>query len=177
MELRSAAATDALAIAATQVDAWQTAYRDIVAGTYLDEMSVESRRSSWEYRLGGRVAIKPATFVVESDPDGVVGFVSGGQNRGELSDYDAELYAISVRPAHQRQGLGRRLLFECAAALDDQGFGRLVLWELATSPVRGFFDSVGGRVVGDRSIRLGDAEYPGVGYGWDDLGVLASQAD
>ena len=98
MEIRSAAASDALAIAATQVEAWQTAYREVVADAYLDTMSIESRGSSWEYRLGGRIAIKPATFIVESDTEGVVGFVSGGQNRGERPDYDAEIYSISVRP-------------------------------------------------------------------------------
>ncbi len=176
MEIRPAGAADALAIATAQVDAWRAAYRGVVADAYLDEMSVPDRQSSWEYRLGGRIAIKPTTFVAET-ADGVVGFVSGGQNRGEHRDHDAELYAISLRPAFQRQGIGRRLFLECAAALDDQGFERLVLWELADSPFRGFFNALGARVVADRTITLGDVSYPGVGYGWDDLAALARAAD
>lgn len=165
-------AADSLAIATTQVEAWRAAYRGVIADAYLDEMSVPNRQSSWEYRLGGRIAVKPTTFVAET-PAGVVGFVSGGQNRGEHPEFDAEIYAISLHPTSQRRGIGRRLLLECAGALDDQGFERLVLWELADSPVRGFFDALGGRVVAERTIVLGDVGYPGVGYGWDDLARLA----
>lgn len=173
MTIRPAARADAHAIAHVQVETWRETFRGVLPDEYLDSMSVDTRQSSWEYRLGSRIAVKPVTLVIEDPAAGVVGFVTGGPNRDDKLESDAELYAIELLPVFQRQGLGRRLIGEFASTLHDQGYEQLAAWVLAASPTRQFFEALGGRHVGMREATVGGSSYGEAGYVWDVLDSLA----
>jgi GNAT superfamily N-acetyltransferase len=112
MELRSATATDAPAVAAVQERGWQRAYRHVFPPDELDRGGfIEVER--WRRRLA---APPPgwATFVADLDGT-VAGFVCVGASRDVRRC--GEVYAIYVDPDAWARGVGRALLEQAEAEL------------------------------------------------------------
>jgi hypothetical protein len=42
----------------------------------------------------------------------------------------------------------------------------MIVWVLRDNPYRRFYEAVGGEVVSERMISIGEAELPEVAYGW-----------
>ena len=93
MILRAAHPTDAAAIAKVHINSWRTTYKGIVPDDFLATLSYEQRTPWWRNIL---LQPAPTSFVyVAEDPHGqVIGFASGGPERGGDPDYAGELYAI-----------------------------------------------------------------------------------
>ena len=172
MYIRTATGRDARAIATVHVVTWQSAYRGIVPEDYLSSLSVENSQTMWEAQLAAAGSSAALIFVAESSEQGVLGFACGGPNRGQESEFDAELYAIYVSPTQQRHGVGRALVKAVALALMGQGRRGLIVWVLSANPARRFYESLGGTFIGERPVMIGAASYPEAGYGWDDLRTL-----
>ena len=114
MHVRTASADDAEALEAVRVRGWQTAYRGIVADSYLDALVVDADRRR------ERMADPAVTTLVAEQQDGIVGMAVHGPSR---DGFDAEeLYALYVDPSCWRSGVGTVLLDAC------DGVG--VLWVL-----------------------------------------------
>jgi ribosomal protein S18 acetylase RimI-like enzyme len=89
--------------------------------------------------------------------------------------HDAEVYAIYVLRAAHRRGCGRRLMAALANALHARGFKSLSLWVLEENAgARGFYERLGGSVVGEKTEVDGGLEFREVAYGWDNLESLCS---
>jgi GNAT superfamily N-acetyltransferase len=116
------------------VRTWQTAFRGLIPGAVLDELSVEEKASSFREGLAGRTS--PPAQVLVAEVDGhVVGFVALGASRDQDAAVDVgEIYAIYILEAFWGQGIGRALLAEAVAALARDGFARATLWTLAELP-------------------------------------------
>ena len=67
-----------------------------------------------------------------------------------LSPTDARIRQMAVSPAHQRRGLGRRLMNELEAHLRSRGLTHLVLHARASAVE--FYEKLGYAVVGDEFI-------------------------
>src|SRR3981081_4146570 len=103
--IRKAKKQDSGAIAHVQVETWKTTYVGIVSDVFLTSLNEEERTQGWQEQiLAGNVLI----FVAE-DEAGIFGFVTGGEVREKLDEYDAELYAIYLLLERQRYGIGRTL--------------------------------------------------------------------
>jgi ribosomal protein S18 acetylase RimI-like enzyme len=77
--------------------------------------------------------------------------------------------------AAQRRGCGRRLMAALADALRARGFQSVCLWVLEdNASARGFYERLGGTVVGEKTEVHGEEEYREVAYGWDNLESLCS---
>lgn len=114
MHVRTASADDAEALEAVRVRGWQTAYRGIVADSYLDALVVDADRRR------ERMADPAVTTLVAEQQHGIVGMAVHGPSR---DGFDAEeLYALYVDPSCWRSGVGTVLLDAC----DEVG----VLWVL-----------------------------------------------
>jgi len=164
--IRTATAEDSLAIARVHVESWRDAYRDIVAATHLAGITVEERAATWLERLRADPEQRPQIFVAE-DRGEVVGFVSGGKTHQSDLPFDAELYALYVKPSHQRRRLGRQLTWALANELMERGFRGLVVGVLqANESGRRFYESLGGEPVGGRSRVIGGDSHFEVFYGW-----------
>ena len=148
MHVRTATVADALAVETVRIRGWQTAYRGIVADSFLDSLVVDAER---------RVAMIGSADVttVVADDDGIVGMAAFGPARD--ASQDLELYALYVDPASWRKGVGTALLAACE--------GVTVLWVLADNErAQGFyrrhgFEADGGSKVLDldgpvREIRM-----------------------
>ena len=99
----------------------------------------------------------------------MVGFAAFGPDRASgFPGYTAELWAIYVLPTWQRKGLGRALFHEGARLLQAEGYGRMLVWVLKENPKgRGFYEHLGGVLLGEREIELGGAKLWEVAYGFD----------
>jgi L-amino acid N-acyltransferase YncA len=162
---------DAQAIAKIHVDAWLDTYQSIISNRVLDELSYETRETFWQEQIAGLVA-PSFILVAEAKGSGIVGFISGGLNRDESAEFDAEVYAIYLNETYQGCGIGRKLFGSAAAFLEVSGLQSLIVWVLAENPSRFFYERLQGVDVAARKIEMGDQQHVEVAYGWKGLEQL-----
>lgn len=113
------------------------------------------------------------TLVGFDSDSGILGFICGGKERTGQLGYEAELYAIYILQAAQRQGLGTLLVRRLERQLSAWGFTSMAVWVLAANPFRSFYENLGGHVVAERQIERAGQSFAEVAYGWKDLNRLA----
>jgi ribosomal protein S18 acetylase RimI-like enzyme len=98
----------------------------------------------------------------------------GCPSRFDFLDNAAEVGLIYVRPTYQGRGLGRRLVEAVAAHQASLGKDALMISVLETNaPARGFYEAIGGRVVGTHETEDYGYKEHQVVYGWDDIHAVA----
>ncbi|MFC6083034.1 GNAT family N-acetyltransferase [Sphaerisporangium aureirubrum] len=137
------------------------------------DVTREQSAANWRRTLLKEAAERPRphhTRIAEL-PDGTIaGLVMGGPAAPELG-FDAEIYALAVRPARQAQGHGRTLVRAAAADLHTDGHGSLVIRVLAVNErARAFYTSLGGVLAGE----VPPAE---VYYAWPRITALLDHDD
>jgi len=174
MRIREALPTDSPAIAMVHVDSWRSTYRGIISDEVLDGLSYPDRERMWE---GSLTTHRSSNFiyVAEADEGPVVGFAAAGKERAGRTDFPGEIYAIYLLKAYHGRGWGRQLLQAAAGRLAMEGFNGLMLWVLADNPTRGFYEALGGRLLGEQRIQIGPDSLAEVAYGWEDLDELRTQ--
>jgi GNAT superfamily N-acetyltransferase len=173
--VREAMQEDAAAIARVHVDSWRTSYRSIIPESFLADMSYEDSEDRWRGWLQSVGDPHFAYRVAELPPGHIVGFACGGPRQGSAyAEYAAELYALYLLREHQRAGIGLRLFGSVACALAEGGSTSLLAWVLARNPSRGFYETVGGRLLGSQEIEVGEVRLEEVAYGWRDIESIAS---
>lgn len=163
--VRPATLQDVPSIARVHVDAWRETYQGVLPSEFLQSLSYESREEQWRRALSNPSS-RVHLHVMQEKGGSVGGFVAVGPERGEMEDYDGELYAIYLLKQYQGLGYGRKLFAGGARALVNEGFRSLVLWVLEDNLTRGFYKHLGGSVVGQKMIEVGGGEYAAVAYGW-----------
>lgn len=169
--IRLASPDDASAIAKVRVESWRATYRGMIPDGYLDAMTVEASAALWE-----RILTAPPnpthTFVAEQDGE-ITGFASGMMLAEPRHDVDAELTGLYVVPAHQRAGLGRRLLGSVAAAQRAEGASGLIVWVIAANrKARTFYESLDAELVVEQPFQWDGMDLVEAGYAWRDLDAL-----
>ena len=112
-------------------------------------------------------------WVLEVGAGSIGGFTAVGPERDQLEGYSAEIYAIYLLQEFQGQGFGQALFSVAAKTLLNLGHQTMGLWVLEANPSRGFYEHLGGAVVGRKMIEIGDMEYAEIAYGWEDLTELS----
>ena len=165
MHVRTARPSDAAAMGALVVRAWQRAYRGLMPDDYLDDLRAEDRADQWTRVITSE--LHPPGAVFAADDDGrVVGFIAVG---GETDVADAtrgEVYAINVDPDRWGHGVGRALLAAGCGHLRAVGFATAVLWvHRDNARACRFFRAAGWRADGtERRIDALGVEVPVVRY-------------
>jgi ribosomal protein S18 acetylase RimI-like enzyme len=173
--IRAATPADAPAIGRVHVQSWRETYGGILSDDLLNSVSATVRAAMWRGALDGEPPI--LLFVAEQASGDLVGFAGGGACRSGTLPHDAEVYAIYLLDAVRRRGCGRRLLAALAAALRARDFRSLCLWVLrANTNARGFYERLGGQLVGERTQTECEHAYEEVAYGWPDLHALCAPA-
>lgn len=183
INVREARPADAAAIARVHVETWRTTYAGILPDAYLAGLSAAEREQVWRRVLvsdpdgepgtEGHAPRPPVILVAEDPEEGVVGFAAAGPPR-QTPGFDAEVYAIYVLQPHQGRGAGLQLTREAVARLVAEGMRSLVVWVLADNPACGFYEALGGRLVGTRMTEIGGTAYLTNAYGWQDMRALAA---
>ena len=163
--IRNVVADDADAIAKVQVDTWRSAYNNLVPSEVLESLSYKQRSEYWKSVIS-REDREGIFLVAEEEANGVVGFCVCGINRDEDSEFASELYAIYVLEVHQDHGIGRALFEEYRKWTLDRGMTSMIVWVLRDNPYRRFYETMGGEVVSERMISIGETELPEVACGW-----------
>lgn len=174
--LRPATPEDGPAIARVQIQAWRETYAGLVPDEFLARMVGEERRERAAQGWARAAADPRQVLLVAEEAGEVVGFVAGGPARALPEDgpeYGGELYALYLLRACQGRGSGRALVRELARRLSDLGQPDLMLWVLRENPTRGFYEHLGGVVVGEKRETVPGGELVEVAYGWPDIRALA----
>jgi GNAT superfamily N-acetyltransferase len=168
MVIRRGVVDDATEASRMHAETWRTSYRGLVPDALLDALTDDRWENGWRR---GFESMDPTRVVHVAEIDGrIAGFAGGGRARsGAPSGYIGEVYAIYVRPALQRQGIGRVLLKAVAEGLVERGLTPIVIWTLFDNPQsRGFYESLGGSVIGEKREPFDGHELHEVAYGWRD---------
>jgi L-amino acid N-acyltransferase YncA len=173
--IRAATPADAPAIGRIHVESWRETYSELLPSDLLDSVAAVVRAAMWR---GGLERERPIPLFVAHGADGdLVGFAAGGAARTTSLPHDAEVYAIYLLDEARGRGCGRRLMAALADALLARGFKSLCLWVLEENAgARGFYQRLGGAVVGEKIGVDGEREFREVAYGWDSLQSLCSAA-
>jgi GNAT superfamily N-acetyltransferase len=175
MQIRRASIRDSAGIARVQVDSYRTAYAGILPQAYLDRFTYEEQEQDWCDLLSSR---KQDIVYVAEDAGEITGYALGRAAQSEIEQYDSELVALHVRRPHQQRGSGRQLVAMIAEQLRQQGCSALMLWVLAANPARSFYERLGGKLVGERRVNLGeDVTAVEVAYGWPDIQSLCAATE
>ena len=171
--IRRGTPDDAPAIASVRVDTWRSAYRGLVPDALLDGLDTTNITANWRR---GLETIDPTRVAYVAEVDGeVIGFATGGRARHARDGYPGEVYALYVRDAHQGKGIGRALLRASAAELVTRGLAPILIWTLFDNPAsRGFYESLGGTVIGEKREPFEGHELHEVAYGWLDPAPLVT---
>ena len=185
--IRRAEAGDAAAIGAVHVAAWHEAYAGLVPARMLGAFSVARRTRRWHRILTAPDPSRAsAVFVAVARDRGTIGFGSCGRQPAPdlvAAGFAGEFSALYLLAAHQRQGVGRRLMRLMAQDLLAREMEGAALWVLRDNePARRFYEALGAAVAGQRiervdahigeRARAADVLHE-VAYGWPDLSVLA----
>ena len=164
--IRPATAADLPALAHVHVTSWRDVYRGIVADDFLAGMSAETSLARF-VRLHGQAPENGALWLLAEDGAGrVFGFAFGGPERDGSSGYSAEVYAIYLLPEAQRQGLGGALFRELARGLAARGHASILVWVLRDNPACRFYKAMGGTLISESNITVGQQTLPSRAYGW-----------
>lgn len=173
MMIREARLEDAAGIAKVYVDGWRTTYPGIVSDEYLANMSYEEHARRWARILSTSDGF---IYVAEDEPGNIVGFIWGGPEHNGDPVYKGELHAIYILKSHQSLGLGRSLARLLAEKLLEVGIEAMIVWVLAGSSSRHFYESLGAQFVRTGPYQVGEMTLEDLCYGWTDIRVLVADA-
>ena len=161
--VRPATLNDAEAIARVNVASWRSAYRGLLPDDFLAALDEANYAERWT-RLIGEGSSR--VFVAE-EPEGIVGFASGGRERAGEHGFEGELYAIYLLDTAERRGHGRELVRAVAGALRQMNLPDMIVWVLRDNVrARGFYEHLGGTYVREQPITVGTTTLEEVSYGW-----------
>ncbi|MEO7206156.1 MAG: GNAT family N-acetyltransferase [Steroidobacteraceae bacterium] len=175
MTIRAAGLADAVAIAQLHTHSWQTAYRGILSGEFLQGALRENRCVLWHTRLSE--AERSDQVVLVDEQERVVrGFACA------FLDADPEwgclLDNLHVVPELNGQGLGRQLMTAVAErAWLSKPDGRLHLWAYEQNlSARRFYERLGGIITARHAELAPDGtQVNAVRYCWSELSGLAGR--
>jgi ribosomal protein S18 acetylase RimI-like enzyme len=168
--VRAATRADAAAIARVQHESWRTTYAGILPLDVINSVTGHRDASEWQRRLE-RETPDAATWIAERGGK-IVGFASCGPARADVERLDGEIYALYVLQKHQRRGVGRELVRECARHFVRHGVFGFFLWVLRANRARMFYEALGGEALAEKIERLGKHDFAEIAYGWRDLTAL-----
>jgi GNAT superfamily N-acetyltransferase len=165
--IREAVPQDALAIARVHVNSWRSTYAGLLPQDYLDQIDVEKRAERWEQILSHK---KPREGNVVAEADGrIIGFSSTGPSRSPAWSLQGELYALYLEDGHQKKGIGKALFLEAIEQLRSQEMKSMLVWVLKGNPTCGFYQKMGGNLVGQKLESIGGQKVIEVAYAWEQL--------
>ena len=141
-------------IARIQVAAWRDSYAGLLPAPVLAGLSERRQAALWRRTM--------------ADPDAGLGhvFVAGGRDIvgfGSARRPAGELATLYVRREARGRGVGRALF----AALSEFLACPFGLWVVDGNPAAGFYERLGGRIAGRRTIRRWGVEMGETEYVWD----------
>jgi ribosomal protein S18 acetylase RimI-like enzyme len=163
--IREGTEKDAEGLARVHVESWKSTYRGLVPDDYLGSLDPEARARdfrAWFQDPADRFLLAAANLGEQ-----LVGFASGGKERGDHEPGTGELYAIYLLQEYQRQGIGQKLFSACADRLGRMGYKRLVLYCLAENLHQRFYSALGGtQETCVKQVQIGGRDFNQAKFFW-----------
>ncbi len=141
--VRAAHLEDAAAIAAVHVASWRQAYRGMLPEAHLDSLSTSEKEATTQRLLRSPSSPRHRLLVVDRGGQ-LLGFAATGPASGDFGEATGEVFAIYLHPAAWGRGLGRLLMAQALAYLQEEGFQEAVLWVLERNvQARQFYEAGG----------------------------------
>jgi len=167
--IRRAVLADSAALAQVHDATWRETYVGLMSEEMLDALTADARTEVWERILSGAGDFLATTYVAERSGM-LVAFGSCGEQRDEAfreAGYGGEIAAVYVLKTDQRQGLGTRLMQTMMTDLRERGLTPFTLWMPRENiPARSLYESLGGRLIGQRTLTRDQGVLAEVAYGW-----------
>lgn len=176
--IRAALASDAEAMGHVFVDSFRAAHRGQMPNWLLDTRTYDDSSSNWKRTVSQPGVGEHINVAVLDGIIAGVGMVGPAlpwapDEARRSSACTGECYALYVAPSAQGKGVGSLLLRTLARRLIDDGVERLLVGVLSAND-RGckFYSSLGGIVLGERTIVDEGIHLDEYVYVWDDLHLL-----
>lgn len=145
-----------------QVNGWKTSYKGIIDDDVLNSMNrderIEKRKN--DYKENG--------FVVAELNNQVVGFcryIDSNKFTQDILDINCELLALYVNPDLKYNGIGTKLFQFVINEFKSKNKTKMILWCLKDNePSKKFYTKMGGEIIKERAIKIGEKEYLEVGF-------------
>ena len=145
-----------------QIDGWKSAYKGIVDDNILKSMNRNERiaKRKNDYKENG--------FIVAELNNQVVGFcryIDSNKFTQDIPNIDCELLALYVKPKLKYNGIGTRLFQFVINDFKSKNKNKMILWCLKDNePSKKFYTKMGGKIIKERTIEIGEKEYLEVGF-------------
>jgi len=171
--IRKASLKDASAVSRVHVDSWRETYYWILPAKFLKGLSYDDWEKTWKSVLSDSSV---DVHVVQEKNDSIGGFVAVGPLREAIQGFNGELYAIYLLKRLQGLGYGKRLFETGVRSLIEDGVKSMALWVLRDNPTCGFYEHMGGAIVGEKTIQIAGQDYVDIAYGWKRLNTGSIRA-
>ena len=164
IQVRNVQKADVPAVVGLKIDGWKSAYAGIIDDDFLkdldDSFAAQVARMEADYDSGG--------FIVAESEGEIVGFcryASSNHFSPDQADVDCELLAIYVKSNLKYFGIGTRMFEYVVSEFKKQGKRKMILWCLKDNePAKKFYTKMGGKIIGERTVELGDKKYLECGF-------------
>jgi len=172
LKIREADISDVEGISVVHVNSWRTTYKGLLPDTYLSQLSVQNRVINWNWTFNN-LNKDEVIFVAINHEEQIVGFCNGGKNRDTDFEYDGEIYAIYLLEEFQGCGIGRQLIKTLVDTIILKGYRSLIVWVLEGNPSEKFYKKLGGQLIGQKNIKIGEDILVELAYGWKSLDIIS----
>ena len=110
-------------------------------------------------------------FIVAEINNEIVGFCRYTDNINktpETLEADCELRALYVKPEVKHNGIGKKMFQYAVNEFKNMGKTKMVLWCLKDNVLaRKFYEKMGGKIIKERLIHIGNRDYKEVAFEYD----------
>ncbi len=145
--IRKAVPKDALSIAIVSVYTCKTAYSGLIPDEILDKR-IKNLPQNAE-RMKDWIETND-NFLVATVKDTIVAFCTYLPSRNEDYSGCGEIEALYCLEGYQGYGIGKVLFKKATEALSAMGFDAMILNCLRGNPALGFYEHMGGSIIGER---------------------------
>jgi len=168
LKIREADIGDVEGISVVHVNSWRTTYKGLLPDTYLSQLSVKNKVINWNWTFKN-LKRDEVTFVAINHEEQIVGFCNSGKNRDTDFEYDGEIYAIYLLEEYQGCGIGKQLIKTLIDTFTLKGYSSIIVWVLEGNPSEEFYKKLGGQLIGQKNIKIGEDTHVELAYSWKSL--------